>query len=79
VNRAFATALLLLYLPLSRTAFSLFNCKPLPDGRSVMQAEPSLLCYEQWWHDMYAEAVVATMLYALGIPLMMMMILFVAR
>jgi hypothetical protein len=77
--RGYATVLLMLYLPLAKTAFSLYNCVPLPDGYYSLNADPALLCFAPWWDELTMPALAATLVYAAGIPTLMIYVLFVSR
>lgn len=60
-----------LYLPLSRTTFTFFDCIRLPDGRFYMDLDPGVQCYTASWKQSLPVAVAALVLYVVGIPCML--------
>ncbi|KNC54518.1 uncharacterized protein AMSG_12348 [Thecamonas trahens ATCC 50062] len=58
----------LMYLPLSRATLSIFDCTRLYDGRWLLDADMSLVCYNGTWWAVASFGGVCTMVYVVGIP-----------
>ena len=69
VVRAWFQSLVLLYLPLTGAAFSVFGCRRDESGRWVLGADPARSCYnDAWWSGLFPVGLVAVCVYALAIP-----------
>ena len=67
--RAWFQALVLLYLPLTAAALSVFGCRKDETGRWVLDADPVRSCYNAaWWSGLFPIGLVATLVYAVAIP-----------
>ena len=67
--RAWFQGLVLLYLPLTGAAFSVFGCRKDEGGRWVLAADPVRSCYNSaWWSGLFPVGLVAVCVYALAIP-----------
>ena len=74
--RAWFQSLVLLYLPLTSAAFSVFGCRKDASGRWVLDADPARSCYNgAWWAGLFPLGVVATLVYAVTIPVVVVWIL----
>jgi hypothetical protein len=67
--RTFTLLLFVAYLPICVKAFQHMNCTAFPDGSYTFDADPSLVCYDTWWYTLRPWAVLAVLVYGLGIPL----------
>ncbi|KAI9146177.1 hypothetical protein BKA69DRAFT_1232 [Paraphysoderma sedebokerense] len=70
--RAFNLVLSFLYIVVSQKALALFDCTQEADGEFYLDADPSLVCYRQWWYDTYPFAFAAVMCVKLSLLLMYM-------
>jgi len=56
------------YLMLVNKSFELFRCTSLPDGHSYMDVAPSERCYDGTWKNYLPVAILAIIIYAVGLP-----------
>ncbi|KAI9137305.1 hypothetical protein BKA69DRAFT_928817 [Paraphysoderma sedebokerense] len=69
LGKVLHTLLNILYVHVTTSSLSLFDCYQSPDGYYYLEADPSLRCYETWYiHDL-PYAIVGTCIYVIGIPL----------
>jgi alpha-tubulin suppressor-like RCC1 family protein len=68
VINAYVMLLALAYLRLVSTAFELFACVTQADGEAALVADPSRICYRDWWWRLFPCALAAILVYGLGIP-----------
>ncbi|KAI9139099.1 hypothetical protein BKA69DRAFT_1087531, partial [Paraphysoderma sedebokerense] len=61
--------LLFVYMNVATNSLALFDCTLENDGRSYLDADRSLICYEEWWRQDLLVAAPAVCIYVLGIPL----------
>ena len=67
--RAWFQSLVLLYLPLTGAAFSVFGCRRDESGRWVLDADPVRSCYNSaWWSGLFVIGLVGVVVYAVAIP-----------
>ena len=67
--RAWFQGLVLLYLPLTSAALSVFGCRRDEAGRWVLDADPARSCYtSSWWAGLFPLGLVATLVYAFALP-----------
>jgi alpha-tubulin suppressor-like RCC1 family protein len=66
---AFLTLLMLGYMSFAETALEPFGCKREVDETSSLVSDPSLACYDKWWHAMFPFALALSILYVVVAPL----------
>ena len=67
--RSWFQLLLLLYMPLTSAALSVFGCRKDESGRWVLAADPVRSCYTaSWWAGLFPLGLVAVVTYAFAIP-----------
>merc|ERR1712065_128990 len=80
VVRAWFQSLVLLYLPLTSAAFSIFGCRKDASQRGVLDADPTRTCFNSaWWAGLFPLGLVAVSVYAIAIPAAVVGILFSRR
>jgi len=79
MSRIVAALAPLLYLPLSTSTLSFFDCIKLPDGKYYLDADLGKLCFEGTWSAYAPLAVVAFAAYVVGIPVWICGVLYVHR
>jgi len=67
------------YMLLAAKAVEFFACTRQDDGRYLLNADPSLECYDDWWMALLPAAAGAVILYVLGIPAVFAGIMFKYR
>ncbi|KNC50974.1 fibronectin type III domain-containing protein [Thecamonas trahens ATCC 50062] len=68
-KRAWFQSLVLLYLPLTGAAFSVFGCRRDEAGRWVLDADPVRSCYNSaWWTGLFPIGLAGIVVYAVAIP-----------
>merc|ERR1711916_274375 len=78
--RAWFQSLVLLYLPLTSAAFSVFGCRRNASQRWVLDADPTRTCFNSaWWAGLFPLGLVAVSVYAIAIPAAVVGILFSRR
>lgn len=65
---AYLTLLMLGYMTLANTALEPFGCKLEVDRTFTLVSDPSLACFDPWWHRMLPVAVLFSSLYVVGVP-----------
>lgn len=78
-KRSWYQAMVLLYLPLTGSAFVLFGCQRDEAGRWIMSDLPSRLCYDARWYRLLAPACLAVIGYALAGPAALYVVVWRAR
>ena len=74
--RAWFQALVLLYLPLSSAAFSVFGCRKDESGRWLLEADPTRTCFNSaWWSGLFPLGLVSVVVYAFALPLGVIVVL----
>ena len=58
----------LLYIPMARACFVLFDCSELPNGDSVLDVDPGTECYDSSWWGVFPFGLIGITLYVVGIP-----------
>ena len=58
----------LLYIPMSRSTFLLFDCSKLPNGDLVLDADPGVACFDGAWWSVAWVGVLGLVTYVFGIP-----------
>ena len=67
--RAWFQSLVLLYLPLTSAAFSVFGCRKDESGRYFLHADPVRSCFNTaWWSGLFPIGVISVFVYAFAIP-----------
>ncbi|KNC54559.1 uncharacterized protein AMSG_10409 [Thecamonas trahens ATCC 50062] len=68
-GRTLFQMIVLLYLPLTSASLAPFGCRKEETGRWVLDADPVRSCYnEAWWGGLFVPGVLATAVYAVGLP-----------
>lgn len=67
VARALSTGVSVLYVALTRHAFSYFDCARFPDGRFYLEDEPSIECGSPRWTAGAPVAALLVVVYAIGV------------
>ncbi|KNC49889.1 uncharacterized protein AMSG_06186 [Thecamonas trahens ATCC 50062] len=68
VGTSMVTVASFAYMFLSAKAVEFFDCTQQADGRYLLDADPSLECYQPWWMDMLPAGIAAVVVYVMGIP-----------
>ena len=68
VDRLIFTLAPLLYIPLSHTALTAFDCSRLANNKLYLDAELSIECFSSEWMSMMPAAVVGGVVYVVAIP-----------
>ena len=68
-RRVWYQLVVMLYLPLTAGAFSVFGCRKEESGEWVMDAAPSRRCYTSSWWGLFTPALIACAVYGAGLPL----------
>jgi len=76
---AFLMFLSVIHPFLTKTALEVFRCREYADGRSYLDAKPSLMCYSDEWYSRMPFAVLSFLLYGCGIPVLFFTVLYVNR
>ena len=80
VVRAWFQSLVLLYLPLTSAAFSIFGCRKDASGRWVLDADPVRTCFNKaWWSGLFLIGLVGVSIYAFAIPAAVALLLYSKR
>ena len=58
----------LLYIPVSRSTFLLFDCIRLPNGDYVIEADNGVACFDSTWWSVFPLGLVCAALYLVGLP-----------
>merc|ERR1711916_240588 len=58
----------LLYIPMSRATFILFDCTKLPNDDIVLDADPGVACLDSAWWAVAPVGMIGLIVYVLGIP-----------
>merc|ERR1711916_73261 len=58
----------LLYIPMSRATFILFDCTKLPNDDLVLDADPGVACLDSAWWAVAPVGMIGLIVYVLGIP-----------
>ena len=74
-RRAYLQIMVLLSLPLASMALSYFRCRRDRTGRWVLEASPSKSCWVDWHWQLLGAAIVFGLLYVVGIPLFVAVLL----
>eukprot|EP01048_Picozoa_sp_COSAG05_P004630 COSAG05_NODE_257_length_12748_cov_68.067120_1_plen_1550_part_10 len=61
---------------LAKTSLEIFRCRQLADGEYYMDVEPSKACYTDEWFAHMPFAVLAFVVYGVGIPLLFFVVLY---
>ena len=69
----------LLYIPMARATFVLFDCSVLPTGEWVLDADYGVACFDGAWWRVAPLGVAGLVCYVLGIPLYFMWCLWRSR
>lgn len=69
----------LVYIPLSRSTFVLFDCVRLPDGDVVVEADNGTACFDSAWWSVFPLGFTCALLYIVGLPLYFGCTLFIRR
>ncbi|KAI9137310.1 hypothetical protein BKA69DRAFT_1098687 [Paraphysoderma sedebokerense] len=69
LGRVLHTLLNILYVHVTTSSLSLFDCYQSPDGHHYLEADSSLRCYEAWYVQDMPYAILGTCIYVVGIPL----------
>ena len=69
----------IVFVPLAKHSLSHMACTQFPDGSWRLQGDVGRFCYDAAWWDLFPYACAAAILYAMGIPLALGMVLFTAR
>ena len=67
-KRVWYQLLVMLYLPLTAGAFSVFGCRREESGRWVMDAAPTRQCYTASWWGLFVPGLIASLVYGFGLP-----------
>ena len=59
----------LLYIPMARSTFVLFDCSKLPNGDLVVDVDPGIACLDSKWWSVAPVGLVGLAAYVLGVPL----------
>ena len=59
----------LVYIPLTKAALIPFDCTQLPNGRHVLDADPSIPCFDNAWMTMAIPSGLLVLAFVLGLPL----------
>lgn len=57
------------YMLIVSWVFSFFGCSRLEDGKLTLDADPSMLCSDSWWHRLLPAGVACIVVYVLGQPI----------
>ena len=69
----------LLYIPMAKATLVLFDCSRLPNGNYVLDADPSVKCFDGAWFGLLPLALVALGAYVVGLPLWIFVTLYRKR
>ena len=58
----------LLYIPVARATFVLFDCTQLPNGEWVLDSDPGVACGDEKWGAVFPLGVATVFLFVLGVP-----------
>lgn len=58
------------YIPLARAALAIFSCVQLSNGQWYLMADMRLRCFSSDWWGLVPVGIVATLVYAVGVPLL---------
>ena len=79
IVRTMFQVVVLLYLPLISTVLSLFGCESTSSGRSVMSSAPERDCFDSTWWSLFPVALIALLVYGVGVPLALYLVVSRAR
>ena len=69
----------LVYLPLARSTFTLFDCTQLPNGDMVIDSDPGVVCFDSEWWCVFPLGAASLILFVVGAPAYFGLRLFLAR
>ena len=69
----------IMYIPLSRSTFVLFDCVKLPNGDIVVEADNGVACFDSAWWGAFPLGFACALLYVIGVPAYFFSTLFVRR
>ncbi|KNC52378.1 fibronectin type III domain-containing protein [Thecamonas trahens ATCC 50062] len=79
-GRSLFQLVVLLYLPLTAAAFSVFGCYRDESGRWVLAADPARTCFTSaWWGGLFVPGLLFVCVYAIGIPSLVVYVLYTQR
>ena len=58
----------LLYIPITRSTFVLFDCVSLSNGDRVIDSDNGVACYDSDWWAVFPLALASTVVYVIGLP-----------
>ena len=58
----------LLYIPIAKATFVLFDCSRLPNGDFVLDADNGVACFDGKWWSVFPVGLLAFVLYVVGVP-----------
>ena len=67
-NAVLFTVAPLLYIPLARTCLLLFDCRRLPNGDFVLDADPGVACFDSAWGRVAWLSALGVVVFVLGLP-----------
>ena len=73
------TALPFMYISVTRSTLAHFNCVKREDGKWYLAGIPGERCFSSGWFDLLPVAILATLVYVVGIPALFSGILWVRR
>ncbi|KNC55950.1 uncharacterized protein AMSG_11426 [Thecamonas trahens ATCC 50062] len=69
----------LLYIPMAKATLVLFDCTQLPNGTWVVDADPSVACFDSKWFAVLPVGIIGVVMYVLGLPSFVFVALFRSR
>ncbi|KNC48659.1 uncharacterized protein AMSG_00437 [Thecamonas trahens ATCC 50062] len=58
----------LVYIPMARATFVLFDCTRLPNGDWVLDADPGVGCFDEAWWSVFPVGIGGLATYVIGVP-----------
>ena len=69
----------ILYIPMARSTLVLFDCVQLPNNDFVLDADPSILCFDGSWWAVFPVGASAFALFVVGVPVYFVYCLYTHR
>ena len=69
----------LVYIPLSRSTFVLFDCSLLPNGTWVLDSDPGIPCFDDRWWGVFPMGALSLIVFVLGVPAYFLICIVVRR
>ncbi|KAI9138999.1 hypothetical protein BKA69DRAFT_701786 [Paraphysoderma sedebokerense] len=67
------------FITVAQNSLALFDCTYEADGNYYLDADPSLICFQDWWYRDLGIAIAAVLLYVFGIPVYFFMIYYTSQ